>query len=53
MVVTVEDQNTLFSKIIRMVEEAQDSPSKTDSKIQQIEDTYVKIVLLFVLYLYF
>ncbi len=46
MVVTVEDQNTLFSKIIRMVEEAQESPSKTDSKIQQIEDTYVKIVLL-------
>ena len=46
MIVTVEDQNTLFSKIIRMVEEAQDSPSKTDSKIQQIEDTYVKIVLL-------
>lgn len=45
MVVTVEDQNTLFSKIIRMVEEAQDSPSKTDSNIQQIEDTYVKIVL--------
>src|SRR5690625_279490 len=46
MIVTVEDQNTLFSKIIRMVEEAQDSPSKTDSKIQQIEDSYVKIVLL-------
>lgn len=46
MIVTVEDQNTLFSKIIRMVEEAQESPSKTDSKIQQIEDTYVKIVLL-------
>lgn len=46
MIVTVEDQDTLFSKIIRMVEEAQDSPSKTDSKIQQIEDTYVKIVLL-------
>ena len=45
MIVTVEDQNTLFSKIIRMVEEAQDSPSKADSKIQQIEDTYVKIVL--------
>src|SRR5699024_7980125 len=45
MIVTVEDQNTLFSKIIRMVEEAQESPSKTDSKIQQIEDTYVKIVL--------
>ena len=46
MTVTVEDKDTLFSKIIRMVEEAQDSPSKTDSKIQQIEDTYVKIVLL-------
>lgn len=46
MLVTVEDKDTLFSKIIRMVEEAQDSPSKTDSKIQQIEDTYVKIVLL-------
>ena len=46
MRVTVENQDTLFSKIIRMVEEAQDSPSKTDSKIQQIEDTYVKIVLL-------
>ena len=45
MIVTVEDQNTLFSKIIRMVEEAQDSPSKADSKIQQIEDMYVKIVL--------
>src|SRR5699024_5277173 len=35
MIVTVEDQNTLFSKIIRMVEEAQESPSKADSKIQQ------------------
>ena len=46
MTVTVEDKDTLFSKIIRMVEEAQDSPSKADSKIQQIEDTYVKIVLL-------
>lgn len=45
MDVTVEDKDTLFSKIIRMVEEAQDSPSETDSKIQQIEDTYVKIVL--------
>ena len=45
MIVTVEDQDTLFSKIIRMVEEAQDSPSKTDSLIQKIENTYVKIVL--------
>ncbi len=46
MTVSVEDQDTLFSKIIRMVEEAQASPSKTDSKIQQIEDTYVKVVLI-------
>lgn len=46
MVVSVEDKDTLFSKIIRMVEEAQDSPSKTDSKIQQMEDTYVKVVLI-------
>lgn len=46
MIVTVEDQDTLFSKIIRMVEEAQDSPSKTDSIIQKIENTYVKIVLI-------
>lgn len=45
MTVTVEDKDTLFSKIIRMVEEAQDSPSKADSKIQKIEDTYVKVVL--------
>lgn len=45
MIVTVEDKDTLFSKIIRMVEEAQESPSKTDSKIQRIEDSYVKIVL--------
>ncbi len=46
MTVTVEDKDTLFSKIIRMVEEAQESPSEADSKIQQIEDTYVKVVLL-------
>ena len=52
MVVTVEDQNTLFSKIIRMVEEAQDSPSKTDSKIQQIEDTYVKNRFTFCSFIY-
>ncbi len=46
MEVTVENQDTLFSKIIKMVEEAQNTPSKTDSFIQSIEDTYVKLVLI-------
>ena len=45
MIVTVEDKDTLSSKIIRMVKDAQDSPSKTDNKVQKIEDTYVKIIL--------
>lgn len=43
--VTVEDSNTLFAKIIRLVDEAQSSPSKTASFIESIEDTYVKVVL--------
>lgn len=46
MVVTVENKDTLSSKIINMVEEAQHSHSKTDNKIKKIEDTYVKIVLI-------
>lgn len=46
MKVTTEDEDTLFSKIIRMVEEAQNAPSRTDSYIQSIEDTYVKVVLI-------
>ncbi|OFS63157.1 MULTISPECIES: heavy metal translocating P-type ATPase [Nosocomiicoccus] len=45
MEVTVEDSNTLFAKIIRLVDEAQSSPSKTASFIESIEDTYVKVVL--------
>lgn len=45
MSVAVENEDTLFSKIIRMVEEAQNAPSKTDSYIQSIENTYVKVVL--------
>ncbi|CAD2074749.1 heavy metal translocating P-type ATPase [Phocicoccus pinnipedialis] len=55
--VTVEDKDTLFSKIIRLVEEAQSSPSKTASFIESIESTYVKIVLIgvpvFILFVYF
>ena len=46
MEVSVENENTLFSKIIKMVEEAQNSPTKTDSFIKGIEDNYVKIVLI-------
>lgn len=46
MTVTVENKDTLFAKIIKMVEEAQNSPSKTDSFIKGIEDNYVKIVLI-------
>ena len=55
--VTVEDEDTLFSKIIRLVDEAQSQPSKTASFIEGIEDTYVKAVLigvpLFILAVYF
>lgn len=46
MVVTTENDNTLFSKIIKMVETAQNNPTKVDSFIQGIEDQYVKIVLI-------
>ena len=55
--VTVEDEDTLFSKIIRLVDEAQSQPSKTASFIEGIEDTYVKAVLigvpLFILAVYY
>lgn len=48
MTVSKESKDTLFAKIIRMVEEAQKTPSKTASFINRIENTYVKIVLIFV-----
>ena len=44
--VSVEDEDTLFSKIIRMVDEAQSKPSRTAGFIEGIEDTYVKAVLI-------
>lgn len=46
--VTTEQKDTLFSKIIRLVEEAQSTPSKTATLIHSIETKYVKTVLIFV-----
>lgn len=46
--VSKEAKDTLFAKIIRLVKEAQSTPSKTASFINRIENTYVKVVLLFV-----
>lgn len=43
--VAVLSKDTLFSRIIKLVEQAQSTPSKTASFIENIEDTYVKIVL--------
>lgn len=48
MMVSKESKDTLFSKIIQLVEEAQNTPSKTASFLNRIENTYVKIVLLMV-----
>ncbi len=44
--VAVEDEDTLFSKIVRLVDEAQTRPSKIAGFIEEIEDTYVKAVLM-------
>ncbi|WP_411852865.1 heavy metal translocating P-type ATPase [Vagococcus salmoninarum] len=43
-----ESKDTLFSKIITLVAEAQNTPSKAASFIDRIENTYVKVVLLLV-----
>lgn len=43
--VAVLSKDTLFSRIIKLVEQAQSTPSKTASFIENIEDTYVKVVL--------
>lgn len=45
---TREASDTLFAKIVRMVEEAQNVPSKTATFIEKIENHYVKAVLAFV-----
>jgi Cd2+/Zn2+-exporting ATPase len=46
MTVTKTSDDSLFSKIIRLVDEAQNTPSKTASFIEKIENIYVKIVLI-------
>ncbi|MCN73996.1 cadmium-translocating P-type ATPase [Listeria monocytogenes] len=51
--VTQTFNNTIFSKIIRLVESAQSEPSKTARFIERFEDAYVKAVLLFVLVMMF
>ncbi|HHT7648808.1 TPA: heavy metal translocating P-type ATPase [Streptococcus suis] len=55
--VTAEKGDALFDKIVQMVENAQESKSKTATFIENMEDTYVKIVLvvvpLFILFAHF
>lgn len=48
MLVTVENEDTLFAKIVSLVESAQTQKSKTATFIENLEDSYVKIVLLMV-----
>lgn len=48
MVVTKEAKDTLFSKIIQLVDEAQNTPSKTASFLDRFENIYVKAVLVIV-----
>ncbi|NQI33368.1 heavy metal translocating P-type ATPase [Streptococcus suis] len=55
--VTAEKGDALFDKIVQMVENAQENKSKTATFIENMEDTYVKIVLavvpLFILFAHF
>lgn len=46
MTVNKTSEDTLFAKIIRLVDEAQNTPSQTASFIEKLENTYVKIVLI-------
>lgn len=48
MLVTVENEDTLFAKIVNLVESAQTQKSKTATFIEGLEDNYVKMVLLLV-----
>ncbi|WP_270279534.1 heavy metal translocating P-type ATPase [Vagococcus bubulae] len=48
MVVTKEAKDTLFSKIIQLVDEAQNTPSKTASFLDRFENVYVKAILIIV-----
>lgn len=46
MTVSKNSEDTLFAKIIRLVNEAQHTPSQTASFIEKLENIYVKIVLI-------
>lgn len=55
--VTAEKGQALFDKIVQMIEQAQESKSKTASLIEHMEDSYVKVILvtvpLFILFVHF
>lgn len=44
--VTKTSSETVFAKIIQLVEEAQNTPTQTASFIERIENNYVKLILL-------
>ncbi|MDT2847786.1 heavy metal translocating P-type ATPase [Vagococcus carniphilus] len=48
MTVSKESKDTLFSKIIQLVDDAQNTPSKTASFLTNFENIYVKAVLVLV-----
>ncbi|WP_314067743.1 heavy metal translocating P-type ATPase [uncultured Vagococcus sp.] len=48
MEVTKDSQDTLFSKILQLVNQSQSNLTKTGTKIQQLEPLYVKSVLMIV-----
>ncbi|MCB5955204.1 heavy metal translocating P-type ATPase [Enterococcus sp. CWB-B31] len=48
MEVNKKSDDTLLAKIVRLVDEAQNTPSQTASFIDKIENIYVKIVLIIV-----
>ncbi|MGT2933017.1 heavy metal translocating P-type ATPase [Streptococcus catagoni] len=48
MEVSVENEDTLFAKIVSLVESAQSQKSKTATFIENLEDKYVKFVLILV-----
>lgn len=46
MTVNKNSEDTLFAKIIRLVDEAQNTPSQTATFIEKLENIYVKVVLI-------
>lgn len=48
MTVTKRSDDTLFAKIIKLVDEAQNTPTQAASLIEKIENIYVKVVLILV-----